>query len=480
MKKLLLALWALSGLLVVGCTSDEPEMSMAQEEAETVEQAVPADPDFVTKEDLEDVVKKYTKSYVQSRGEAKSYSTSLVNGRTGKPAYYVVNFDNEKGYMLVSANKNYAPVLAYVEKGSFGPDAYVTPGIAEWLIETTEAIDNLDSAEDSIKSQTRALWSPYLRKQSLSDAEKAALVLSRGPQMGDRNNHPELIPIMQDSIRMWEAKGWTVWYFEDYPFTDPSREEMMENMRSAADWRYIDDAPALSLVVKKTTYVDGGAASNLSGIQWDQIEPWNAKFKLLNDNKTRALVGCVPVAVGQMMRYFKHPAYFDWNNMPPKYPTSTTQDFLLLLAQKIDVDYNEGDVGDNRHTSGNPSKAVSVLKSYGYQVFESSNLSRNVTPCLVSSTLKKPGEDDGHHMYILAGSSTSTTTEVIQCYTFMYKERMQACYELSNISSSHSHYYVNWGWGGRYDGYYTNPDSTPPSGSSFTGNKITKYYMVRK
>ena len=203
MKKLLLALWALSGLLVVGCTSDEPEMSMAQEEAETVEQAVPADPDFVTKEDLEDVVKKYTKSYVQSRGEAKSYSTSLVNGRTGKPAYYVVNFDNEKGYMLVSANKNYAPVLAYVEKGSFGPDAYVTPGIAEWLIETTEAIDNLDSAEDSIKSQTRALWSPYLRKQSLSDAEKAALVLSRGPQMGDRNNHPELIPIMQDSIRMW-------------------------------------------------------------------------------------------------------------------------------------------------------------------------------------------------------------------------------------------------------------------------------------
>lgn len=480
MKKLLLSLLAMGGLLVVGCTSDEPEMSMVEEKVETVEQPVPTDPDFVTKEDLEDVVKKYTKSCVQSRGEAKSYSTSLVNGRTGKPAYYVVNFDNEKGYMLVSANKNYAPVLAYVEKGSFGPEAYVTPGIAEWLIETTEAIDNIDSVEDSIKSQTRALWSPYLRKRSLGEAEKAALLLSRGAQMGDRNNHPELIPIMQDSIRRWEAKGWTVWYFEDYPFTDPSREEMMENMRSAADWRYIDDAPALSLVVKKTTYADGGAASNLSGIQWNQIEPWNAKFPMLNDNKTRAVVGCVPVAVGQMMRFFKYPTYFAWNNMPPTYPTSTTQDFLYQLAEKIDVDYNKDDVGGDRHTSGNSGNAVNVLKSYGYKVFESSNISPSVPPCLASSTMKRPNKKDTGHMYILAGSSTSTTSETVECYTFMYKERMQSCYTLSSTSSSHTEYYVNWGWGGRYDGYYMHPENTPPSGSEFTANKINKYYMVRK
>lgn len=477
MKKTLLCLAALWGLMVVGCTSDEPQLSLIDEDSKAVESVASDDPDFVTQEDLDDVVVKFLKSDVQSRSSVSNYTTSLVNGRSGKPAFYVVNFDNDGGFMLVSANKNYAPVLAYVESGAFSPDIYVTPGIADWLIDTTEAIDNIDSASDSIKSRMQSLWSPLLRKRSLSESEKNAL-LSRGAQIGDRNNHPELIPIMQDSIRKWEARGWTVWYFEDYPFTEPSRDEMIQNMQSAADWRYIDDAAALSLVVKKTTVRNGGVPTDISGLKWNQTEPWNYGFPMLNDNKTRALAGCVPVAVGQIMRHYRYPTYFDWDKMYPTVATATTQMFLYQLAVKMNSDMHMDEVGDDRHTSTNTGAAISALKDYGYQVMESS--SSATPPCLVTSDMKYPGKKDGSHMYIIWDRKVNSIDESTECYTFVRKAEMKSCYKLSNYTTSQESFYVNWGWGGLYDGVYYNPANDVPAGSGFTYNKIKKYIIPRK
>ena len=478
MKKLLLALWAMGGLLVVGCTSDEPEMSMAEEKVETVKQSVPADPDFVTKEDLEDVVQKFTKSGIQSRGEAKSYSTSIVNGRTGKPAYYVVNFDNEKGYMLVSANKNYAPVLAYVEKGSFGPEAYVTPGIAEWLIETTEAIDNIESVEDSIKSQTRALWSPYLRKRSLSEAEKAALVLSRGPQMGDRNNHPELIPIMQDSIRAWQARGWEVTYFEDYPFTNPSQEEMIQNMQSAADWRYIEDAAALTLVVRKTEDTILSLAHDLDGIEWNQVWPWNMSFPRIEFSKNNydyAYVGCVAVAGGQLMRYHKYPSSFDWSSMPSKYSYNLDKmkiasDFLRIIADKLGSKYTKD--GTEAHTKD----LINIFKSYGYIVQTGTKMGSVPFPCVV----RKLVSTFTGHAYIIVSKYSYTHFETVDCWTFTAKNKMEACYNVETKNSGTLMHYINWGYGGQSDGLYFNAETAIPKGYDWNNSKISDYIYIKK
>ena len=38
-----------------------------------------------------------------------------IEGEVNKPSMYIINYDNEQGFLLVSATKNFQPILAYAE-----------------------------------------------------------------------------------------------------------------------------------------------------------------------------------------------------------------------------------------------------------------------------------------------------------------------------------------------------------------------------
>lgn len=47
------------------------------------------------------------------------YTLSTIKGTDGTPMIYVINFDNDGGFMLISAKQSYHPVLAYSEEGNY-------------------------------------------------------------------------------------------------------------------------------------------------------------------------------------------------------------------------------------------------------------------------------------------------------------------------------------------------------------------------
>ncbi|MDE6310948.1 MAG: C10 family peptidase [Muribaculaceae bacterium] len=474
MKNYYLILPLLIGVIIAGCDSDEP-LTSSMKPSDIEEYVQTLNSKYASKEDVNAVVSSIFGT-PRSRAEESSREISLVTGKKREPAYYIVNMPEDGGFVLVSAVKDYTPILAYSTTGNFTADAYTLPGIADWIIDITNAIDVASEAPDSILEQAHIQWNVLASKMIFEQVKENNL--SRSSDIGDRNNHPELIPIMEDSIASWQTKGWEVCYFEDYGFTSPTREEMIQNMQSAADWRYIEDAAALTLIVRKTDFWSSGSTPNLNGIKWNQTEPWNYSYPLVNDGQ-HAVAGCVPVAVGQFMYYNKYPTTFNWNAMRATYATSETQAFLFLLADRMNANYNKSDTGNNRHTSVSTSNMINVLKSYSYTISESNRLDQAGFPCIVTSDMKKADGKTSGHAYLLCGSSSTISTESIDCWTFTKKNSLNPCYQLDYNATSTKYYYVNWGWGGYCDGIYIHPETGLPNKEDFVSNKITKYITPR-
>lgn len=66
---------------------------------------------------------------------------------------------------------------------------------------------------------------------------------------------------------------------------------------------------------------------------WHQNSPYNNNLQLVNyeNSYVHAAVGCVPVAIAQIMRYFEHPASYSWSLMP----NNTANSYLYSLINNI-------------------------------------------------------------------------------------------------------------------------------------------------
>ncbi len=79
----------------------------------------------------------------ESGAKTKALTNASVetvrNNSNNNPAMYVVN-DPEGGFVIVSATKDYYPVLAYSDENSFDLEGVSEMGVSVWLEETKEAI----------------------------------------------------------------------------------------------------------------------------------------------------------------------------------------------------------------------------------------------------------------------------------------------------------------------------------------------------
>lgn len=67
-------------------------------------------------------------------------ASSLSTADTGTTAYYVFNVGEKEGFVIVSAEDSTAPILGYVEKGSFDMDE-IPENMKEWLKEYERQIE---------------------------------------------------------------------------------------------------------------------------------------------------------------------------------------------------------------------------------------------------------------------------------------------------------------------------------------------------
>lgn len=239
-------------------------------------------------------------------------------------------------------------------------------------------------------------------------------------------------------------------------------------------------------------------------VKWNQLSPYNSQCKMVfEDNEyQRPAVGCVPLALAQLMSVYKYPPsnynnshQLCWDEMT-KYPwianvTETAQFQIpklladLGLPQHLDVDYH---TPKNGGSSAHTYKIQRTLNAFGYQKCGHKIQYNNDR---VIKELK-----NGHPVIVSGASLTNrpqnpnvlgfrvNPKELIGhcwlCHGLL--QRTRPIYYLDEhgylIKTEHQTLYYplcNWGWGGAQDGYYLTNVFDPHSGTEFgeAGNTVS-------
>lgn len=146
-----------------------------------------------------------------------------------------------------------------------------------------------------------------------------------------------------------------------------------------------------------------------------------------------------------------------------------TSDFLLDVFNKSKANYNS----DKNVTSTYMKDLESALKSYGYsckKIGRSSITAASIKmgcPAIVGSRLDN---DSGKgHAWLIEGGGTTETWTTTEVWTFTYPNEFKCIYTEEHNHFVSTGFYVNWGWGRDYNGYY-GFNSMIPDG--FSSNSI--------
>lgn len=148
----------------------------------------------------------------KTRQEAKNYSKSTYVGKDGTPAVHVINYPNERGFILISATKNYVPVLAFSPNGNFDAFDKHVNGLDIWKAETLEALSIAKGSSDEAAEPYRRMWKSYLTDGiEISKIKRKAM------------NDFDVSQAWHQQLQAWMQAGYTVHAIDDnIPATLPS------------------------------------------------------------------------------------------------------------------------------------------------------------------------------------------------------------------------------------------------------------------
>ena len=229
------------------------------------------------------------------------------------------------------------------------------------------------------------------------------------------------------------------------------------------------DSHAKSVVMERNNQLLTAPGSSpvhtplLGTIVWDQGYPFNNLTP--TENGEHCVTGCTATALAQIMAYYKYPsalkedipAYttstngyempsiskgqtYDWDNILDTYLNSSEYNdtqalevakLMLHVGCALKMNY------DNSGSSANSSKAGEVLAKYfGYDPDNTTSISRkDVTQQEWNNIIY--GELEALRPVLVSGSNSSIG------HTF-----------ICDGSDSNGLFHINWGWGGRWDGYF--------------------------
>ena len=167
------------------------------------------------------------------------------------------------------------------------------------------------------------------------------------------------------------------------------------------------------------------------------------------------VLGCVTVAVGQIMRFFEYPtSIFNWAVMPNNTSNTELSSFLATLRSDLHVN-NSGGTYDT--------DARRTFRHYGYTASLENHSATNVCTSLrLNRPVYMGGDDNTHdtgHAWVCDGYYSSLgyyeyklyIPRVINGSLYDFIEwDSERVYDYFGPSLLH----MNWGWGGDHDGYY--------------------------
>ena len=423
------------------------------------------DPKMVNKKELNRVIIDHLMGDSDKSRSSLGYTVSTIKDDNGNDAIYVVNFTNDGGFVLVSAVKNYYPILAYSDYGNFDVSRASNLGTEKWIESAKSFIQHSDTINQDTIANYHSIW----RKYELRRTQK--FVQSRSCP-----DEYQLQQIFQDSISSWMANSDynVIWYGDPITGDESQDQQIWQDAIDAVYPLYEEEAERFIVGLESVETTTEHIGVNIQ-TKWKQYGGFNQTFPFIEGTDTRADAGCVTVAVGQVMYYYKHPNYFNWDDMPLRSGTVTTSNFLLALVNKV-KQYGPVSMTENG-TSIFLNQMSHVLNDYGYnciytQPYKKNILDRNLRenkPVIIGAT--KDTDNSIGHAFIIYARDSTTHFYRKGIWTFTDRLRFQECWGLPLGISGQIFYAINWGWGGSRDGYYdlsiTN-NTTHYSQSNFT------------
>lgn len=120
MKYYLLAAFS-AAVLLSSCNDNIPDQSLAEEgpSRASITTIVPDTSSTVTKAKAPQIALNQFASQGSRAAEKEISSVQTVVDSIGSPAMHIVNFADQQGFVIVSATKDYFPVLAESDHGNF-------------------------------------------------------------------------------------------------------------------------------------------------------------------------------------------------------------------------------------------------------------------------------------------------------------------------------------------------------------------------
>ena len=377
---------------------------------------------------------------MMGRSATKSASKQIadvvtISDDNGAPLMYAVNYADGQGYTLVSATKDYYPILAMVEKGSFNDEVHNT-GASVLLEEYDNALRNIDKLPHETRQGFRKLWKQY---------EKRTKELPVSTKLN------EFDTFMVNTLQGWDNDE----NVHDYYNLQEAQFRLPESLYSTfcsvaqgvAHPNY--DYMTYSYVIEAIDRQEVDESNYLLQTQWHQEEPYNRSMEYFGSGKYQVL-GCNAVALGQIMKFHQWPSSYNWNNMPNVLYGTNGQtalpDFLRDVAQEIKLD-------DYTIEYSDPNKCYSALvNTYGYYGTKSSHNRQSVITSISKNRpvymYGLPSSGDGH-TWVCDGFEVDKQQMVYKLYviaTSHVLEYIAACDPYLGETLSEGHYFhMNWG-----------------------------------
>lgn len=305
---------------------------------------------------------------------------------TGDPSIYVINFQGG-GFVLVAADKRQAPVLAYSDTDHFDAQA----------VASTQAPEGVRGFMLHARAQTH-------------DIRLGATAPVSNAQVFDRFTD-------QLSGSATTAGGPT----GDFQ-VDP------DNCTGSYAHTYELNFP----------------------MQWAQGCGWNAAVPTANGGPCgHAVAGCVAVAVGQVMKYYRVPGGIPWASMSDVAPTFAASQVLSNAGALVGMDYGADASGADLED------VPSLFRFYHYST------SVRYTEDFYEQIVL---ELQAGRPVIMKGSPDCDFLGFQTCSGHAWV--VTGVYDSYNCSTGTGgrHYKMNWGWNGDFNGWYISLD---PAGRNY-------------
>jgi len=332
------------------------------------------------------------------------------NNHRNQTEFYIINYP-DKGFIIISGDNRLEPILAYSENSNFPlNDSNVPWGVTDWLNSVSIIVDSIRTSDLEQDSNVKYNWGSVLSgKNSVFKQVLKAINTDYSSvvwEWGEEND--------QDDCG---GDGNIIGEFYNYV-------PQLLNTTWGQGYGYNDE---LAYAACQTTS--------------------NGKYP----------VGCVAVAVGQVMLENRYPTSFNWDaifNGGFAFGAATNT-FLKDLGLPANLNMTYG--CDNSLAS--ESNAINYLKSVGY-TYTSSTYTISASTILSNLRYGYPviltGSDGTNgHMWVCDG---------IKSYYNVVCFAAGGSYDYSyTINNNKQYLLMNWGWYGRFDGWYTinnfNPDN---------------------